>query len=481
MNQDMLDRLNAQMRSIRKDLKSRSVLKEDLFRPGDAFFISRCGEIGKEADLLLILKKDEENPVFLCCKMSIETSFAAEYDLILQPKEWTGAYSVMAEAWNTILLPVESIADIKDEIDPAKLDQIIHLHEAFHNGLPPARHLSEYCGSPLLPDDNRRDFQQAEREKIEQIREQNQIHKPGEGGFSAVKKSKRLRAMNINHIYRIDNRAGFEMPYRMTRHIRSGHIVPVEELSLSSGEWDLIQIKGANIKSGCFVSSGIFGRLWIEQKELESIQWREINREIHRILGYSEGEKKIRGLEKLFAESKEDPYVAFNLGWILLFEGLSRDAMDYLTFAEENFPYPEFKNLAAKAKAILLQKDAPALQKPDDVFHQVWRIRILQSDAAGRIAMMKALWLRTNSGYVAYELAREYKYLGAFSETVDYRHYCTILKWALNALNAKEPIDSEMIKWVEDIRKRIAPPISRIEDGDCRDVSRVYVPLRGAA
>jgi hypothetical protein len=162
-------------------VRLRALLEQHNARPvrnptvGDCFFVN-APTLYPEAEpdqALLAAIEEAPSDMLLCLNMSMEYWEGSEYDYLLDPKEWTGGYPAIVEAWNRVLVdPVDmGRARIHGRIQEENLEEIRALsrwHQAGQS--PPGDFLA--AGNPLPEDemDPRWQFHMRETGLMERVR-----------------------------------------------------------------------------------------------------------------------------------------------------------------------------------------------------------------------------------------------------------------------------------------------------------------------
>lgn len=454
-DKDLLAILDRRLNRIRTETSDRTPTQDGPVRPGpgSVFILGGKTPEAPEPVLLLLADRLPDNRL-RCLKMSWEILFAGPYDLLLDPDDWTGGYAAMIEAWNAVELPAANAPAAVAEAPSEWTSRALTLHGNWQKGEPPDPDLAAYCGPSEGEEDARRAFANQEQNAAASV-----------GGVVSAPPANILtfvdRKARIRRRYRIDQRAGFEMPYELALTTPGARVTPARILSLMSGEWDVVESKG---RGGvhCVFPSGIATAESVDRVALEKVQWVEINRKIFSALSEPDVSRKMRKLSEVLAETDQDPYAALTLSWVLFFRGETRPASELARQAEQTFPRPEFGDIARRAKEIM-EKGAP----PGDPFVDVWRLRCAEPDPKRRVGRLKALFLRTGSGYAAFETAIEYRYMGSLGEgQPDYRLYDKVRSWCERALSAAVPLPGIMRPWPEEIMNKIAPTAPEVRAAD---------------
>jgi hypothetical protein len=178
-------RLTERLREINENLPSvaREIQEEisgtqtahQSARAGLIFFANapisdRKGE--QEAVALVMLLRREGKGLWTCCKISVETSFIASFDLLLDPEEWTGGFPVLLQTWNTITLHEEDMdGTFHESVSHEIVCRAEELYHAFRQTGEVPHHLRHETGRPLSSEDDPRwQFRNAEMETLERVR-----------------------------------------------------------------------------------------------------------------------------------------------------------------------------------------------------------------------------------------------------------------------------------------------------------------------
>ncbi len=443
---DLLSSLNHRLKQLQREASARNHAPAggECPAPGSVLRLTGGPRAESEPILLLVVEKLSEDRL-RCCKLSWETLFAGPDDLLLDPDEWSGGYAVMIEAWNCVDIPTSGPPTGLDAVPPEWVSRALRLQPGFNKSGVRPEHFSVHCGPPLREIDERWAFRERERRAAFSV---------GTASAPPVRRpnSNAPKKGRIGKRYRIDDRAGFEMPCEMALRTPGARMVPVHRLSLPTGEWDVIESKSAGGRIHCVVPSGIATPELVERTELDRIRWVEINCKIFSALSEADPARRISALRRVLSETDRDPYAALTLAWVLMFQGDARSALELAGEAENTFPLPEFRDIARKAKKVMGKEDFP-----DNLLIEVWRRRCSEHDPGRRIRRMKALFLKTGSGYAAYETAMEYRYWGSQAAgKPDYRLYNQVRVWCERALSANVPLDERLRKWPAEIVSKIA-------------------------
>lgn len=467
---DLLSSLNHRLKQFQTEASARNhaSAEGEWPAPGSVLCLAGGPRAESEPILLLVLETLSKDRL-RCCKLSWETVFAGSDDVLLDPDEWSGGYAVMIEAWNCVDIPGSGPPPALDAVPPEWVTRTLRLHAGFgESGVRP-EDLSAHCGPPLWEIDERWAFRGRERRAALSV---------GSAPAAPVRKphSYGPKKGRIGKRYRIDDRAGFEMPCEMALRTPGARMVPVHRLSLSGGEWDVIESKSAGGRIHCVVPSGIATPESVERTEIDRIRWVEINRKIFSALSEADPIRRVKGLSRVLTETDRDPYAVFTLSWVLLFQGDVGSALQLAGEAEMMFPLPEFRDLARGAAAAMRGENGF-----DDILVDVWRCRCTEHDPTRRIKRLKAVYLKTSSGYAAYETAMEYRFWGSQGAGgPDYSLYGEVRAWCERSLTAAVPLDERIRRWSETIVKKIAMTAPGIEDAEGGRAD-YYVPLRKSA
>ncbi len=467
---ELLSSLNDRLKQLQRETSpgNNATAGGECPAPGSVLCLGGGPRAAEEPILLLVLERLSEDRL-RCCKISWETVFAGPDDLLLDPDEWSGGYAVMIETWNRVDIPASGPRPAPDAVPPEWVSRTLRMQDAFEKSGTPAEDLSDHCGPPLEEIDERRAFR--ERERRAALSVGSASTPPARKPHSSVAQKGR-----IGKRYRIDDRAGFEMPCEMALRTPGARMVPVHRLSLSTGEWDVIESKSAEGRIHCVVPSGIATPESVERTETDRIRWVEINRKIFSALSEADPTRRVRELSRVLTETGRDPYAVFTLSWVLLFQGDVGSALELAGEAEKMFPLPEFRDIARRAQAAMRGEDGP-----DDVLVDVWRCRCTEHDPRRRIKGLKALYLKTGSGYAAYETAMEYRFWGSRrTGSPDYSLYGEVRAWCERSLTAAVPLDERIRRWSETIVRKIAMAAPGIEDAEGGRAD-YYVPLGKSA
>jgi len=467
---DLLSSLNHRLKQLQREASARDHASAggECPSPGSVLRLVGGPRAEPEPILLLVLEKLSEDRL-RCCKLSWETVFAGPGDLLLDPDEWSGGYAVMIETWNCVEIPTSGPPPALDVVPSEWVSRALRPHPGFNKSGMRAEHLSVHRAPPVGGINERWAFRERERRAALSV---------GSAPAPSVRRPHSLVSMKgrIGKRYRIDDRAGFEMPCEMALRTPGARMVPVHRLSLSTGEWDVIESKSAGGRIHCVVPSGIATPELVERTELDRIRWVEINRKIFSALSEADPIRRVRGLSRVLTETDRDPYAAFTLSWVLLFQGDVGSALQLAGEAEMMFPLPEFRDLARGAAAAMRGENGF-----DDILVDVWRCRCTEHDPRRRIKGLKALYLKTGSGYAAYETAMEYRFWGSQRKgNPDYRLYSEVRAWCERALTAAVPLDERIRRWSETIVEKIAMAAPEIKDAEGNRAD-YYVPLRKSA
>jgi len=463
----LIKRLNKQLGTIKSRVESRRIVNQKL-EPGLVFYLAYKDEKNVQRACQILALKSLRNKSWLCCKMSIELSYAGPFDIVCNPDEWTGGYSILIEPWNTISIDEDSVVNEPAHVVSRELmDKALTINDAYVNKKEIPEQISILCGSEMDPNDeldDRWDFQESESDIINRVQQK----------YSRVAPINFIQGKaTIRKKFPVDRRAGFQIPFSMAG-LSKGKVIPVHDISPPAGEWDLIHTKGDD-RPNCIVTSDVILSSWVEEAEIKHIRWFEINTKVFAALAHQNTRKKILDLEKILKDTKYDPYVALNLAWVLLFGGEREPAFEYLLLAEKNFSTPVYLNITTRSKKLLMS-DTDLDKAPP--FIDVWRIRCQTSDQNKRISELEKIWSQSNDGYVAYEIAEEYKYKGALSyENLNYEFYNEMRSWAYRSLSAPIPIADDLRIWVEEIVNIITEPASNITE---TKKPYFHIPLKAA-
>ena len=169
--EDLLQELNERLAVVKGD-RRKKLMKRNKPGPGLTFFAvaPRTREDQEDVAPFVVLEKDADG-LWLCCKMSIETLWAGPSDLLLEPDDWSGGYSILVEPWNVILLHEKDMeGKFFGEISREWVNRALLLYRAYCRGEDTPEEIREYCGSPLEDLDERLKFQEEEALTLERVR-----------------------------------------------------------------------------------------------------------------------------------------------------------------------------------------------------------------------------------------------------------------------------------------------------------------------
>ena len=445
----LIQELNSRLEVVRQNI-SDNRLSNKKAEPGYVFFVEIAPAIENEERLAqFVALREERQGLWLCAKMSIEVEHAGPFDLVLDSDEFTGGYPVMIEAWNVVDLHETDVGHQFHDKIPASLIatalRLFHAHQI--DGIVP-EDVMELTGPPLDEIDDRWEFQEKEAFAVERIRRH----------FHEIPAGKPV--IIGPRIYVVDPRVAYDIPYDMAVGC-NGKLIPARKMAPMTEEYDRFRVKGSDGPLICVVPAATITPAFVEEIESKRIEWSDINRKILHALSQSDHVSRFRDLEQLLHDTDNDFYVAFNLAWLFYFEGKKNNALEHLAQAEKGLR-PEFMRIAKKLRDALTGKDPDSEIKDEAVF-QVWDVRCHTTDPYERINRLERVYLKMQDGYVAYEIAREFRHTGPVDPSnIDFSNYEKARKWAMRALNARNPVPTDMRRWPEEMVRIIKKPIPEL-------------------
>jgi len=279
-----------------------------------------------------------------------------------------------------------------------------------------------------------------------------------------------------------------EMPYVLAI-TEKRIVIPVQLLHPTLGEYDILKVKEGDI-AFCYVPHGHITKNDVEEK-IHDLRagWAGINWKILKAFSQADFKGKIRDLEKILKETHNDRYAALNLAWLLFFANALKESANYLNLASKpTTPEEEkkkvvglldpFQRLADRLKSIISLGSPKTLEVGQEPVIDVWRLRCTVEDPLHRIGQLTKLFEKTQDGYVAYELSREFRHLGSYQPgRMDFCNYTLARNWAARALKARKPIDEDLRKWAAEPLKKIGDFQEEIsEEQQETKAPNLYVP-----
>jgi len=155
--------MNRRLQVLRRECHART-LRPAGIRPGSTFWVvlrEASPRVGDDDCSLFVALFLLGQGFWLCCKLSVEVSYAGPFDLILDADEWAGGIPVLIEPWCPLdLHESDMIGGAFADIPEDWVERGKQMYLAHQRGESPPAGCLDHCGSPLIGEyDERRDFQ----------------------------------------------------------------------------------------------------------------------------------------------------------------------------------------------------------------------------------------------------------------------------------------------------------------------------------